>query len=224
MENKNLFNITFIKTLKEKYNFEIKSKDKSFLMKLISFILFFNKDFMSSFVTTIGSNIYFPNNYDFEKPSAIVTIAHEVKHILDSRKNKLFNVLYLFPQILSLFFIPALFLHWAFIFPLLLVLSPAIPAFFRASYEFDAYLISLFVINLFLTYQNFDEKSRQDILMSNIERMNKHFTGSTYYFMFVFGLKDDFEKQVNLILSESFEKTNAYASDLKDIFNKSIVT
>jgi hypothetical protein len=224
MENKNLFNITFIKILKEKYNFEIKSKDKSILMKIISFILFFNKDFMSSFVTTIGSNIYFPKDYNFEKPAAIVTIAHEVKHILDSRKNKLFNILYLFPQILALFFIPALFLHWAFIFPLAIVLSPAIPAFFRASFEFEAYLISLFVINLFLKYQNFDEKSRKDILMLNVERMNKHFTGSAYYFMFIFSLKNDFEKQISLILSESFEKSNAYALDLKDIFNKSIVT
>lgn len=216
-------NKLFIKQLK-KYNFEIKSKDKSLLMKIISFILFFNKDFMSSFVTTINSNIYFPKDYDFEKPSAIVTLSHEVKHILDSRKYKLFNILYLFPQILSLFFIPALFLHWAFIFPLLFVLSPIIPAFFRAKYEFDAYIISLFIINLFLKYQNFDEKSRKEILISNVNRINKHFTGGAYYFMFIFGLKDDFNKEIDLILSESFEKSNAYASDLKDIFNKSIVT
>lgn len=215
-------NKLFIEQLK-KYNFEIKSKDKSFLMKLISFILFFNKDFMSSFVTTIGSNVYFPKDYDFEKPSAIVTISHEVKHILDSRKYFLFNILYLFPQILTLFFIPALFLHWAFVFPLILVLSPAIPAFFRAKFEFDAYIISLYVINLLLKYQNFDEKSRKEILISNAEKMNKHFTSAAYYFMFIFGLSNDFKEQIDLILSEKFEMNNQYAQDLRNIFNESII-
>lgn len=215
-------NNIFIEKCQQKYKFNIIFKHKSLLMKIISFILFFNKNFMSSFVTTIGSNIYFPKNYNFEKLHAIVTLSHEIKHILDARKYKLFNILYLFPQILSLFFIPAMFLHWAFIFPLIIVLSPAIPAFFRAKYEFDAYVISLYVINLLLKYQGFDIEKRKEILLENAERINKHFTSSNYYFMFIFGKINKFKKMINLIISEDYETNDNYALEIKEIFNQSI--
>lgn len=218
MINNQLFVILF----KAKYKFKIKFKHQSILMKIIGFLLFFNKKFMTNFVTTTGTTIYFPENYDFNKLSAIVTIAHEVKHILDMRSNRLFRFLYFFPQILSVLLIGLLFWHWSFIFLILLFLSPAIPAFFRSKYEFDAYVISLYVINLLLTYQNFSKEKRKEVLIENAKRINEHFVGPNYYYMFIFGKLNQFKKFIDLILSNEFEKNNNYALEIKSIFEQSI--
>lgn len=85
-------------------NIKIKYKDKSLLMKILSKLLFFNKDFMNKYTTTIGNTIYFPTeNFINTYPiSSISILLHECVHISDSRKNPLFKFLYLTPQILFL--------------------------------------------------------------------------------------------------------------------------
>mgnify|MGYP007046843866 CR=1 FL=1 len=89
-----------INEIKKDYKLDVKYKDTSFLMKLLSLILFFNKDFMKSFTTTIGTTIYYPSE-EFVKNSPItslITLLHELVHIIDYNKNKLlFTLLYLFP-------------------------------------------------------------------------------------------------------------------------------
>ena len=43
------------------YDIRIAFKDESFLMKLLGFLLFFTKEFMTRFTTTIGNTVYFPS-------------------------------------------------------------------------------------------------------------------------------------------------------------------
>ena len=49
------------------YDFKIKYKNESLFMKVIGFLLFFNKTFMTNYITTIGSTIYYPSREWCEK-------------------------------------------------------------------------------------------------------------------------------------------------------------
>ena len=85
--------------------FEVKFKDESTLMKIIDKILFFNKTFMTGFITTIGSTVYWPSRERLEQSGlgALSTLAHEYRHAKDAKKitGVLFSLLYLLPQILA---------------------------------------------------------------------------------------------------------------------------
>lgn len=97
-------------------NFIYKFKDESNLMKLISKIMFFNKNFMN-YTTTFGATVYFPKRSTFEKNPDywFETLCHEYVHVADDAKHPIwFKLKYALPQILS---IPILF------FPIIVVLS-----------------------------------------------------------------------------------------------------
>jgi len=67
---------------------EIKYKDESLFMKALGLLLSFNKTFMTSFTTTIGSTIYFPSRKwlaERNPETTIAIVAHEVTHVMDSR-------------------------------------------------------------------------------------------------------------------------------------------
>ena len=53
-------------------------KEDSKLMKFISKLLFFNKTFMTDYVTTIGRTIYVPSGY-----ISSTTLRHELVHVAD---------------------------------------------------------------------------------------------------------------------------------------------
>lgn len=166
----------------------IKFKNKSLFMKIVDKILFFNKDFMSSFTTTIGSNIYFPSEeYVKNSPiTAIVILLHEIVHIYDSNKtNKfLFGFLYLFPQILALLAIPLFFVSWKIAIFFLLFLLP-FPAYFRMKAEKRAYASSLYVIHQLSLKKNFKiELNKQK------ENYISYFKKNDYYFMWLFSSID----------------------------------
>jgi len=60
---------------------EIKYKDESLFMKALGLLLSFNKTFMTSFTTTIGSTIYFPSRKwlaERNPETTIAIVAHEV--------------------------------------------------------------------------------------------------------------------------------------------------
>lgn len=96
----------FEDSLREKVpNLKIKFKDESLLMRAIAMAIGpFNPQFATSFITTIGSTIYFPSKVAYEaNPSGSTqTIAHEFVHIWDSQQDPLFKLKYLFPQSLAL--------------------------------------------------------------------------------------------------------------------------
>jgi hypothetical protein len=177
-----------------KYNsdLKIKYKDQSRLMKIISKLLFFNKDINTRFTTTLGSNVYFPS-FDYVKNdpnSAISTLCHEYKHSIDFKNDKLFVIKYGFPQILGLLFLPLIFFSFWFIIPFIICVLP-LPAYFRKEYELEAYKITLFVKYLRLKNKGYSLHEIKEILLQSIDYIDQNFTGPNYYYMWVFGVKKD---------------------------------
>lgn len=168
---------------KEFPSLKIKFKDQSLFMKFLGFLLFFNKDFMTSFTTTVGSTIYYPSeDYMKNKPiTSFVILLHELIHVIDFNKNKLlFIFLYLFPQILALLALPALLFSWKLAILFLLFLLP-LPSYFRMKYERKAYAVSLYVINKLSIKKNF--KAELSVQKDNYI---SYFKNNDYYYMWIF--------------------------------------
>lgn len=123
---------------KHNTNFKVKFKNESNLMKVLGFLLFFNKNFMETTTTTIGNTIYFPSQhyYNSDKRRTIRVLSHEWIHILDYNTDKLFVFKYLFPQILSIFALLSFINLW---FLLFLIFLLPLPAPFRVKYEMRGY-------------------------------------------------------------------------------------
>lgn len=177
---------------------EIKYKNESAFMKIIGKILFFNKDFMNHYITTIGSIIYFPSKSFLEEnsTSSSIILLHEICHVYDSKKitKPLFSFLYLFPQILFLLFFPALFISWKLAILFLIFIAP-FPAYFRMLFEKRAYMVSLYTAYKLGKKMNFNYD-----LDHHKQYYLKQFNGSSYYFMWMFsGLNKDFDKAIQKI-------------------------
>ena len=177
---------------------EVKYKTESSFMKLIGKILFFNSTFMTSYTTTIGSTIYFPNRefVNNKEVSSSIIFLHELVHIHDAKKisKPLFTFLYLFPQILALLFFPMLFVSWKLALLFLICAAP-LPAYFRMKFEKRAYLVSLYVT---------DKLSKKYNFTANLDVQKVHlleqFSTSAYYYMWVFkNLNKDFDDGISLI-------------------------
>ena len=56
--------MTIIREMREQFGTKLKIKQKSPIMRLLGIILFFNKNFMDSFITVLGKTIYFPSNWE----------------------------------------------------------------------------------------------------------------------------------------------------------------
>src|SRR5258708_39606218 len=105
---------------------QIKYKNQSSFMKFLGALMFFNKGFMTSYTTTIGSTIYAPTEKFFQlhPVSGAVVFMHELVHLYDQKRiGKLwFQFTYALPQILAL---PALLLFlisWKIALPVILFL------------------------------------------------------------------------------------------------------
>ncbi len=177
-------------------DFQIKFKNESWLMKVIAFIMFFNKDFSKSFTTTIGSTIYFPSEafINTRAISSLVILMHETVHMHDSKKmNKyLFSALYASPQILALLAVPLFLLGFKFLALLSLLWLLPIPSFFRMWAEKRAYLASLYVMK---------KLSEKNGYVINLEVQStfflEQFKSSNYYFMWPFKfLMVDFDEDL----------------------------
>jgi len=180
-------------------NLRVKYKTDSWLMKLVGKVLFFNKDFMTNYITTIGSTVYYPSQ-DFVQShsnSSIIILLHELVHIKDARHltRPLFSCLYLFPQILVLLFFPALLISWKLAL-LFLLLGAPLPAYFRMVFEKRAYLTSLYAIKSLSGRLDFFPmlKTQESFFIDQ-------FTSSAYYYMWPFygGLKKDFDQAIDKI-------------------------
>ena len=159
--------------------FEILSKKDSFLLKVVSKLLFFNKSFLTDYITTVYPKVYVPELPWREKDhvAAIATLAHEYVHLKDRKRMWLFfNFLYLFPQNLSLFSLLGFFNPWWFL--CLLFLLP-IPSPTRAWLEFRGYRMTLAIWSHFLG----NDWNYGPFVDSMVE---KSFVGPAYYRMFPF--------------------------------------
>lgn len=159
--------------IKEEFpDYQLIDKRSSTLMKWLSKLLFFNKNFMSHYITVVGNKVYVPQlPWNEHKPfSACSVLAHEWVHMKDAKKFKfLFKLLYLFPQILTPLALLGFWNAWFFLFALCLL---PIPAPFRAWFEFRAYVVSI-AVRWWLAQST-----------TNIDWLTKQYTTSSYYWMF----------------------------------------
>ncbi len=158
-------------------SFSIKYKNSSFLMKVLSKILFFNKKFMTETVTTIGKTVYLPDEKYLQKYgnlNYVEMLVHEARHIMDSKRLGIaYYLLYLSPQIFSLLSVFSFFNSW---FLLCLLFLLPLPSPGRAYIELRAYLSGLAVLY---------HLSNKIFLVNPIVCL-KYFTGPDYYYMFPF--------------------------------------
>jgi len=132
--------------------FEVRFKDESLLMKTLGKVMFFNKSFMTHFITTLGTKVYFPNRQRYEEDSenSFRILAHEFVHIMDFMKSPWkFVFSYAAPQILAklcifslLFFISPYFL----LFLLSLLFLAPIPSIGRKNIEIRGYSMNCKII------------------------------------------------------------------------------
>lgn len=165
-------------------------KTDSKLMKMLSKVLFFNKNFLTEFSTTLGNTIYLTNkNYVKLHPITIkVTLAHELVHVKDFNKiGYSFYLLYGLPQILCLLTPLFLFLFpfWFSMFWLGLCLLP-LPAYFRMQLEKKAYTFSIYALYLL------SEKGFAIDFEKNISSYLENFHSTNYYWMWPFFKKNYF--------------------------------
>lgn len=169
--------------------FEIRHKNKSFLMKLLSVVLFFNRKFMTNYVTTMYPVVYVPDWWGINKArqkAEIEILAHEYVHLYDRKKMWwLFNLLYLSPQIFSLLAIGA-FWNISFLWCLLFLLPWPSPG--RAWLEFRGYRMSLAMMYWMRIKGKLENVDKRCTFIENydITWVVGQFTGPAYYFMFPF--------------------------------------
>jgi hypothetical protein len=205
----------FSKTLP---GFNIKYKNESTLMKIISYILFFNKVFMTNMITTLGKTVYFPNEEDLkntESYSKSVVLAHEFRHAMDASnfwKQMWMSITYLFPQILAPFMLILLpFCWWLSLILFAAFLAP-IPSPSRMYWELRGYRTSIFAINEVHRKKWGDEnlEVRKDILYRLAEKYDNNFTGSGYYFMWPFGVEDKLKETADKALADELVREDDF--------------
>jgi hypothetical protein len=180
--------------------FEIVDKKDSMLMKLLSFLLFFNKSFMTNYVTTMYPKIYVPSlPWHPNSPiRRISTLAHEYVHLRDrKRMGLLFNFLYLSPQIFSLLAVGAFWNLWWLL--ALLFLLP-IPSPGRAWLEYRGYRMTM-AMHWYVAG-----------LETNVAWVEQQFTSSNYYWMM------PFKKFIGSRLVREFENIKAGKNLPQEIF------
>jgi len=191
---------------KEFPKFEIIDKRDSKLMKLLSKVLFFNKTFMTSYITVIGSKVYVPKMpWKKTNPfSAISVLSHEWVHMKDGKRlGFMFKFLYLFPQILTPLFLLGFWNPWFFF--CLFFLAPW-PALWRAKFELRGYTISMAV-----SWWLLDRTPDYDFYV-------KQFTGPGYYYMY------PFEDYMRERLEEEFKRIKADRLEPHEKHIKNVLT
>lgn len=127
---------------------KIKTKDQSLFMRLVGI---FSEAFYLDMTTVIGTTIYFPAHYSYKNFLGVRTLAHEYVHMVDRKNEKkfMFEIKYLFPQILALLSVFSLFYFvstWFLVFLAFLVfLIPGIQSADRACFEANAYTMTIFM-------------------------------------------------------------------------------
>lgn len=164
---------------KAKIAYKDKSKFMRFLGKIVSL---YSPGFMSYVTTVIGNTVYFPSeDYLKDNYQAALKIAcHEYVHFCDRREEgMLFEVKYLFPQVLAVLGLVSIFsfIHISFIlFSLFFVfLVPGIPAPYRTRVE-----LAGFAMNLYFLHRG---RPKNPVLEQEASDLAGLFTGSWYYWM-----------------------------------------
>ncbi len=217
--------VQFKELLKLKYpDLEVKFKNESTFMKIIGYALFFNKAFMTGYVTTIGSKVYFPSKELLENRashSAIITLAHEVRHVHDFQKvgSLWFSLGYLFPQILAPLMLCLIPINWILALILFVVCLAPWPAYWRMKAELSGYTMTLFTANELMKELDISLEDRTNKLYQMAEDKNKHFTTFGYYLMWPFGVTDKLKTAAFHIVNEKLD--GEIYKDIKEALVKS---
>lgn len=209
----------FVDILRKDTSIKIAYKNKSYLMKLIGMLLFFNKTFMTHFITTIFHTIYFPNKLQYVRNPAgsMITVSHEYAHIKCSKKMLYlpYIFLYLCPQILVLAAIPgAFFVGWWSLLAIVFLLP--LPAYWRMKIEIEGYAVGLFTLYHILLEGGLDQAKAIKRLKDQASEINRlNFQGSSYYYMWMFGVQGQLDKVIDSIVSNQIMKTNDIYSQVK---------
>jgi len=194
-----------ILSYKSSVDIDLKYKNESKFMKILSYILFFNPKFMTDFTTTIGRTIYFPSREKLglfgSQFSNLNVLAHEYVHIMDNEDDKLFKIKYLMPQLLAPLMLLFGFISWWVALPLFILFLCPVPAYWRKQYELSGYKMSLFVADHLSKELNWELDSRKSFLKDLSASYNKNFTSGNYYFMWLFGVKRELNEAVDRIIS-----------------------
>lgn len=189
---------------KEK-GYNIYKKESSILMKVLSILLFFVKDFMNKFSTTIGKNIYLTKEVYKNDKLFLQVVTHEMIHAYDgSRITPFFySLLYLSPQVFALLAIPLAFVNLWFLLLLLLILP--IPSPFRYWAEIRGYtgsMASMYWMNFIIPYDWF----------------SSHFTNGNYYWMWPFknAVKNKLKRNMEKIKNESIFEEIPLLKEVKE--------
>ena len=173
-------------------NYKVLLKKDSKVQRVIGWILskIGNPDYMTSYVTTLGSTSYLPSGYDSGTDSGLwKTILHEGQHAKDAQNvsSVVFGIAYLLPQLIGILgIVYSLVVGVALLFgaPLallwgctsLLFLAP-LPAYGRAMAEVRGYTVSLAV--------NFWSGQLEDETLY-VNWLVDVFSGPGYYYMWPF--------------------------------------
>lgn len=176
--------------------FQNKLKSESLLFKIIGPIVkLFNKTFLTEYITTIGTTVYWPSQEEMDRENSYQVLIHEFVHAWDFTQNPiLFPLKYLFPQVLSLISLGAIGAFWSpwwLLCLLSLICLLPLPARGRSEAEMRGYTATMAVnewegINL-LNHEEF------------IDFIAMQFTGMAYYKM----NPDDKEVHAQLLINLS---------------------
>jgi len=170
-------------------NFEVRKKSQSFVMKVLGSFLFFNKGFMTRYITTIYPKIYVPDWWGRYKKNNYLELGilmHEYVHLMDRKRlGWFFNILYLSPQIFALFALGAFWNLWFLLFLLFLLPWPS-PG--RTWIEMRGYRMTI-------AFFYWTKRKKYDINM-----IVGQFTGENYYYMF------PFKKYLKMWFNKEFDK------------------
>ena len=123
----------------ERWGVKVVEKSDSWLMKAIAKILFFNKRFLTGYITTIGTTIYWPKADDLNH-NDFSTLFHEAQHAYDYKRFPPWFILsYLSPQILTILmllaFVALTGALWWFVFLGAVAFLAPFPSVFRTHWE-----------------------------------------------------------------------------------------
>jgi hypothetical protein len=200
---------------------KIAYKDKSVLMRLLGKILFFRKDFMGAYTTTVGNTVYIPsqNFIKLHPISGSVVLLHELVHFHDQKKwsKALFLFLYFFPQALAPLAILLFLLGWKIALPVMILCAAPVPAFFRMYFEKRAYLSSLYVLHRLGDRLKFNPH-----LASQTKCFVEAFGDASYYWMWPFkkAIRADFEKGIKAIQAGERPYQSSVFDMLDDLITK----
>lgn len=203
--------------------FNVKFKNESTFMKIIGKLMFYNPNFMTSFITTIGKTVYFPNKESLNESDSLITIAHEFCHATDAEKigRIKFSFLYLFPQIISIFTLLLIPFYWPLALILFFLFLLPFPAIWRKKIELRGYIMTLFMVNEILKENGLNAPIRNMTLFNLVSNINNNFISFNYYKMWPFGVTKELNLIIPKISSGEIIKDDVIYKQIADAFSVS---